>query len=31
MKAYRNQQTLLSAKEIFELGTPIEKWVNKCK
>lgn len=31
MKAYRNQQKSLSAKEIFELGTPIEKWVMKCK
>lgn len=31
MKAYRNQQKSLSAKEIFELGTPIEKWVKKCK
>jgi Holliday junction resolvase len=31
MKAYRHQQKSLSAKEIFELGTPIEKWVKKCK
>lgn len=31
MKAYRNKQKSLSAKEIFELGTPIERWVNKCK
>ena len=31
MKAYRNQQSSLSAKEIFELGIPIEKWVKKCK
>ena len=31
MKAYRNQQNSLSSKEIFELGIPIEKWVNKCK
>lgn len=31
MKAYRNQQKSLSAKEIFELGIPIEKWVKKCK
>lgn len=29
--AYRNQQSSLSAKEIFELGIPIEKWVKKCK
>lgn len=31
MKAYRNIQSSLSAKEIFELGMPIEKWVKKCK
>ena len=31
MKAYRHQQSALSAKEIFELGMPIEKWVIKCK
>ena len=31
MKAYRNQQKSLSAKEIFELGIPIERWVSKCK
>lgn len=31
MEAYRNQQSSLSSKEIFELGTPIEKWVKKCK
>ena len=31
MKAYRNKQKSLSAKEILELGTPIERWVMKCK
>ena len=31
MKAYRNQQSSLSEKCIFELGMPIEKWVKKCK
>lgn len=31
MVAYKNQQTSLSAKEIFELGIPIERWVKKCK
>ena len=31
MKAYRDKQKSLSAKEIVELGTPIEKWVKKCK
>ena len=31
MKAYKDRQYSLSAKEIFELGTPIEKWVKKCK
>lgn len=31
MTSYRNKQKSLSAKEIFELGTPIERWVNKCK
>ena len=31
MKAYKERQSSLSAKEIFELGMPIEKWVKKCK
>lgn len=31
MKAYKDKQHSLSAKEIFELGLPIEKWVKKCK
>lgn len=31
MKAYKDKQNSLSAKEIFELGFPIEKWVKKCK
>ena len=31
MTAYRDKQSSLSAKEIFELGIPIEKWVKKCK
>lgn len=31
IKAYRARQKSLSAKEIFELGTPIERWVKKCK
>ena len=31
MKAYRDRKHSLSAKEILELGTPIEKWVKKCK
>jgi Holliday junction resolvase len=31
MKAYRKKQSSLSAKEIFELGMPLEKWVKKCK
>ena len=31
IKAYRERQSSLSAKEIFELGTPLEKWVKKCK
>ena len=31
MKAYRDKQKSLSAKEIVELGTPIERWVYKCK
>ena len=31
MKAYRNQQSSLSEKCIYELGMPIEKWVKKCK
>ena len=29
--AYKHQQSSLSAKEIFELGMPFEKWVKKCK
>ena len=31
IKAYKNQQSSLSSKEIIELGLPIEKWVKKCK
>ena len=31
MTAYRDKQYSLSAKEIVELGIPIEKWVKKCK
>ena len=31
MKAYRNKQSSLSAKEIFELGMPLERWVKKCR
>ena len=31
IKAYRERQSSLSAREIFELGTPLEKWVKKCK
>lgn len=30
IKAYRNQQSSLSAQEIFNLGIPFEKWVKKC-
>lgn len=31
IKAYKNQQSSLSTKEILDLGMPIEKWVKKCK
>jgi Holliday junction resolvase len=31
IKAYMERQSSLSAKEILELGTPLEKWVKKCK
>lgn len=31
MTAYKDRKYSLSAKEIFEIGMPIEKWVNKCK
>lgn len=31
MISYRRQQKSLSAKEIVEIGTPLEKWVKKCK
>ena len=31
MKAYRDRKHSLSAKEIVELGQPIERWVKKCK
>lgn len=31
IKAYMSRQSSLSAKEILELGTPLEKWVKKCK
>jgi Holliday junction resolvase len=29
--AYKHQQSSLSTKEIVDLGTPLEKWVKKCK
>ena len=31
MIAYRKQQSYLSAKDIFDLGMPLERWVKKCK
>ena len=31
MKAYKDRKYSLSTKEILELGTPIDKWVKKCK
>ena len=31
IQAYMNQQSSLSAKEITELGLPLERWVMKCK
>ena len=31
IQAYRARQSLLSFKEIHELGQPLEKWVKKCK
>ena len=31
IKAYKNQQSYLSANDIFEIGLPIERWVKKCK
>ena len=31
INSYTAVQASLSAQEIFELGTPIEKWVEKCK
>jgi Holliday junction resolvase len=31
IKAYRNRQNSLNTRDILEIGTPIEKWVKKCK
>ena len=31
IKAYRNQQSSLSIKDIVTLGKPLEKWVARCK
>lgn len=31
MTTYKDKQFSLSAKEIAELGIPIDKWVKKCK
>lgn len=31
MKSYKDRKYSLSAKEIFEIGMPIERWVKKCK
>lgn len=31
IKAYSERQSSLSAKEIVELGLPLERWAKKCK
>ena len=31
IQAFKAHQSLLSFKEIHELGKPLEKWVTKCK
>ena len=31
IKAYANSQSKMSAKDIYDCGRPIEKWVKKCK
>ena len=31
MTAYRDRRKSLSANDIIELGTPIERWVTECK
>jgi Holliday junction resolvase len=31
IKAYSEKQSSLSAKEIVELGLPLERWAKKCK
>lgn len=31
IKAYANSQSKMSAKDIYDCGRPIERWVKKCK
>lgn len=31
IKAYENSRSKMSAKDIYDCGIPIERWVKKCK
>lgn len=31
VRAFRNQQSAMSPKDVFECGKPLDKWINQCK
>ncbi len=31
VRAYRNQQSAMSPKDIFECGKPLDKWIKQCR
>ena len=31
VKAYQNQQSAMSPKDIFECGKPLDKWIKQCR
>ena len=31
IKAFQNQQSAMSPKDVFECGKPLDKWIKQCK
>lgn len=31
VKAFRNQQSAMSPKDVFECGKPLDKWIKQCR
>jgi Holliday junction resolvase len=31
VKAFQNQQSAMSPKDVFECGKPLDKWIKQCK